>query len=80
MAGIYHQLNLAGGDHVECRQLSKKQHELKQFRTYTVLFGKTKIAAFSGHFDNFAEYQKKSGAAEVNRTPDPVITNDVLYH
>ena len=24
--------------------------------------------------------QRNNGAAEVNRTPDPVITNDVLYH
>ena len=34
-------------------------------------------------FSNFVKTYKPTvvnGAAEVNRTPDPVITNDVLYH
>ena len=35
------------------------------------------------YIQSFAKTRKpaeNNGAAEVNRTPDPVITNDVLYH
>lgn len=36
-------------------------------------FGRPEITRFSRHFG------KEFGAAEGTRTPDPIITNDVLY-